>query len=229
MNSARGNCVAISEKLALCALHSGGNVGTNVTVTTDGGKKLKAKIVFNRYESGVVDISVLELEKDFKFENFIATHHTPLGLLEKIYVFGRKLENDRPENFSAGGEVNCVVENCSIVQSNYPGCKGLSGAPVVTVIENNELRVVGVHVGVHGESADLTAGSDDDELNEPATRADVSDAISTLSHASHGLSTYAMICDLARVRPLMTFLKKRCSASTSSNATKATGTKRKRN
>ena len=79
------------------------------------------------------------------------------------------------------------MQKSAIVQSNYPGCKGLSGAPVVTVIENNELRVVGVHVGVHGESAYPTADSDDDGLKELATRADESDAISTLSHASHGL------------------------------------------
>ena len=41
-------------------------------MTTDGGKKLKAKIVFNSYEANMVDISVLELNDKFKFESFMA-------------------------------------------------------------------------------------------------------------------------------------------------------------
>ena len=211
MEGKRGNCVAISPKLALCALHEKVRTGVKVTVVIARGRELAAKIVLSRFEANKVDISVLELDSTH-FDSFITIHRQPMKELDNICLFGMKLQNDQSENFSARGQVNTVRQKGAIIESSYPGCAGLSGAPVVTVIEHNELRVVGVHVGIHGDSAEESdeESFDSDHQSQPASRQEMSDALSTFSQASHALSTYAMICDVARVRGLVKFLDNKC-------------------
>ena len=117
MEGSRGNCVAISEKLALCSLHGKTKIGAKVSVITARGQELPAKIVFNRFEANQVDISVLELDSSV-FKNFIAIHRQKMEELDNIYVFGMKLQDDRSENFSAQGQVNTVRHRGSIIESN---------------------------------------------------------------------------------------------------------------
>ena len=206
LNGQRGNCVSISPKLALCALHKKFGIGTLITVTTNRGQKLAATIVFSRFKHEAVDIAVLMLDSPHKFDDFITVHGKPMQELEKMYVFGMKLENNEtPQDFSAECQVNTVRKKGAIIEADYPGHRGLSGAPVVTVVENNALRVVGVHVGTHGESAVIDKGSTENQ-SQFASRKDVHDALSTFSHDNHALSSYAMICDVARVKDLMKFL-----------------------
>jgi hypothetical protein len=205
----RCNCVAISEKLALCSLHAKIRKGVKACVITATGQKLQAKVVFNRFEDNKVDISVLELDTEV-FSNFIPIHGQKVGELDDIFVIGMKLQDDKSEDFSAQGQVNTVRHESSIFESSYPGCAGLSGAHVVTVIEQGQLRVVGIHVAVHGDSAE---DSDEESISseqasQPATRRQSCDGLTTLSQASHGRSTYATICDVARVPDLLTFLDK---------------------
>jgi hypothetical protein len=97
----------------------------------------------------------------------------------------------------------------SIFSIRYKGKVSWSSLAVVTVVEGNELRVVGVHVAVHGDSAEdideesISSG----QASQLATRRQLSDALTTLSQESHGRSTFAMICDVARVSGLLKFLE----------------------
>jgi hypothetical protein len=191
-------------------LHEKIKNGVKVCVMSGRGQKLQAKVVFSRYNPGKVDISVLELDTE-EFKHFMPAHCQKVNELDDIFVIGMKLQDDVSENFVAQGQVNSLRKKCSIFESDYAGCAGLSGAPVVTIIEQGELRVVGVHVAVHGDSAEdggVESISSEQE-SQPATRRQLSDGLTTLSQASHGRSTYAMICELARVSGLQAFISKR--------------------
>lgn len=209
--------------MALCALHAKLQVRQKVDVLTTKGVRLTAKIIFSRFEQHKVDIAVLKLDEGC-FKHFIPVHEQKVSLLAQFYVVGMK--GDESVLFAAPSTVNTVRPKCAILEASYCSCLGLSGAAVVAVIEDQQLRVLGVHVGAHEDDPVVMDKVDPAKANEVVDNTSLSQALTSFSGASHGRTAYTMICDVGRVPGLVAFLKKHSNASslkaTSNASLKAT-------
>lgn len=209
-----GNAVAISSTFAITALHGYVNEGHVITLHTSSGVKLKGTVVLNVYEAEAVDISVIALTEGGEFPCFTPVAIQPVSFLEVVYVAGLKI-NARDEAMVAVYEskVNVIErgENSALFLSSYVSVNSLSGAGVVVKQVGNAFRVIGVHVASH-DNKNTTTTPPVTEAKQSAGSADherVNLAVASPSSNIHGHFPYTMVCEIARVPSLISFLREK--------------------
>ena len=212
-----GNAVAVSENIALTALHCKLKIGTNVVLRDSAGTPSNAKVIFSSFvENQVVVVAVKLIGKE-KFPNFIPLHAENLNVLQTLFVVGRK-SDDQDENnvFVDVVKVN-VVRNAPIVESHYVGCKGLSGSPALVVVSNNSLYLAGIHVACDDHN-DLETIKPIKAVGktESASRKSVDGSITSVSRNSNDRTSFAMICEVRRVSGLLSCLQEQALPSNNS-------------
>ena len=223
-----GNAVAVSENIALTALHCKLKIGTNVVLRDSAGTPSNAKVIFSSFvENQVVVVAVKLIGKE-KFPNFIPLHAENLNVLQTLFVVGRK-SDDQDENnvFVDVVKVN-VVRKAPIVESHYVGCKGLSGSPALVVVSNNSLYLAGIHVDNSLYLAGIHVACDDHNdletikpikavgKTESASRKSVDGSITSVSRNSNDRTSFAMICEVRRVSGLLSCLQEHALPSNNS-------------
>lgn len=178
-------------------------MGSEVSFRTRHGIELSGVVVFNSYESQLVDLSVIEIRNEAQFTDFIRVHSDPISHLDEIAVMGFKVgvaDETLPVYYTA--EVNAIENTVgsAMFQATYASFAGLSGAGVVTKIRNGECKVVGIHVASHDDS------TKNPKKRKPTVKS-VNLACESLASDLHGHHAFCLICEAARVPDLMTFLR----------------------
>jgi hypothetical protein len=213
-----GNAVAISNTLALTALHSKGKVGDKVLIRTRRGVELPGKVIFHSFIPDMVDISVVQLSSfstsssssssTSSFSEFLSVIFGSLKRAEKIYVIGYSV--------GAADESMEVVHPCyvnaiengtdsAMIQSDYTSFDGLSGAGVVTKVVGGVCKVVGVHVASHDRTVQHPPVKKARHSSAASVQS-VNLACETLASNIHGHHAYCLICEVSRVPDLVQFL-----------------------
>ena len=213
-DTVQGQAVAISNNLALTCLHRDYAIGTIVTLrSTENGEDMTGKVVFCEFVEDAVDIAVIRIDDGFLFTSYVGVSVQPLTLLEEIYIIGLRTISNTAETAETAVykcEVNVIEEfssQSSLFQSSYFSFDGLSGAGVVTKMDNGTCKVVGVHVASH-DSTKSVSGVERDEKNQTsASYKSVQKLAVSICSELHGHSSYNLMCEISRVESLVDFLR----------------------
>lgn len=200
-----GSAIAVSNTLALTALHGKATVGTKVAIRDIRGHLLAGDVVFCEFEKDYCDIAVLKLSKEYKFCCSVQVCRTPVKLEQELHIIGLQTGyGDVTYPFSEISRVR-LIEGSTMFQSTYYSFQGCSGIGIVTVMNNDHFEVVGVHVASH----DSTIGIDHEAK---ATLKKLKTDLVSICSELHGHSAYSLICEASRVAGLLAFLDE-CNAS----------------
>ena len=198
-----GCAVAVSENLAITALHGKFKKGTKVVLTTRKGKQIDGILDLIIFENDLVDIAVIKLQAGAVFSSYIPFAKSPVSLGQEILVTGLAPDmhgNALPSMHHA--HVICIEEldGSALFQSTYVAFDGLSGAGVISKhdVTTGAVSVVGVHVAKHDRSVrthDVVS----------VTRDEVNAAICSIDSSIHGHSAYCLICEPSRVPELVAY------------------------
>lgn len=202
-----GNAVAIDSRRALTALHSSVAIGTDLSVRTQHGNLRMVKVVFCLFVEQDVDIAVIELDTtEPNFEIYVSVARRRVFLGQNMTIFGMKKNNhDELGFYRADCQANYIDpnESSAIIQSDYTGHDGLSGAGVITVIEDGQHHLVGIHVA----SGDNTSVPPHQEKKKRTVQM-LSEDMDSLTSDLNGHRSHTLICEAFRVNGLHTFLFK---------------------
>ncbi len=189
----------------MTALHANVSVGTEVLLRGKGGTTRSTTVVFSEFVLKIVDIAVLELDKDEPdFDYYIELAQNLVSVLDKITIIGLKPdEHDELGIYSAHCQVNFIQpsKDSTIFESDYTSTAGLSGAGIVTVVEHGQFHLVGVHVAAHDDTEEPP-----NKKNKKATVKMLSDDVDSLSNGLHGHRARTLICEALRAKHLVGFL-----------------------
>jgi hypothetical protein len=170
-------------------------------------------IVYHDFRVNRVDIAVIELTKQGdKFPNYIDVHFGRMKLIDPLYVVGLKVgAADEATESVYKCEVNLIerAEDSAMFQASYSSFDGLSGAGVVTCVDRGITKVVGVHVASHDDTRKHTEVKMTKRKNESANAGRVDLALESIASSIHGHHAYCLICEVARVPTLVSFLRDR--------------------
>lgn len=227
-----GHAIAISPTLAVCSLHLNYHIGTEVSITTNKGIKLYANIVYCGYEYSVKDIAILKLSAFTEFAHYIPVATTPVQLLTELYIVGMNYQKHSDNSVpSIVKSYVSVIENkdeSTFIHCPYVHCAVNRGAAIVTVFEDNVHKLVGIRVASHIHKAKsnssppgsgmkqygtLESGSEQHHIerscaSSPSTKTTevLLDDCTSIDSNTHGHDDYFLICEIARVEGLSTFL-----------------------
>lgn len=194
----------------MTALHEESSaVGRKINIHRQGQEDLIGEVAFSICHPEHSDIAVIRLNSDSKFQSFIPIAESRVTRGTKIAVLGWKNNVTTPQVYNrllAHSEVNVIEEHndaCSLFEANYTGFNGLSGGGVVSCLENNIYKVVGVHTGANDETEPPPSKKKCLKENKNATVGDVM----SLSESIHGHQAYCLVCEAIRVEELMSFLQ----------------------
>ena len=197
----RGNAVAITPTKALTALHGKGSVGDKVTLVGSSGANRSATVIYSEFVEMEVDIAVVVVDAGEKeFSVFIPVCAKPVHLLQEVIVIGIKptLSDRESSTYASIGRVTFIEPSAPLFQSAYTCHDGLSGAGVIATVEGGEYHVVGVHVASHDDTA--APPPIKKKKGGVASADSVSESNQSLSDSIHGHTSYALICEVKRVR-----------------------------
>jgi hypothetical protein len=182
-----GDGVAISRKKAVLTTHGKLSQGTPVVILTREGAKLTGRIGFCRFNDGIVDIAVVDLDDDCEFRFFTPVKRTAITCGEKIIVVGPDFVLSDPDccvKFIDGGHGSSMLRT-----SYYP-----FGSGVVTArCSNGHHEVVGVHIA--------TVEGQHEENPRPLKR-----LRSASKNPEENLNGWCTVCEIARVPDLLAYL-----------------------
>jgi hypothetical protein len=210
--TAQGHAVAISNNLALTCFHRDCAIDTIVTLrSTEDGEEMTGKVVFCEFVADAVDIAVIRIDAGFLFTSYVDVSVKPLTLLDEIYIIGLKtVSNDALEKAVFKCEVNSIEKFSpfsSLFQSSYISFDGLSGAGVVTKMENGTCKVVGVHVASHYSTKAVSDDERDKNNETSGSYKSVQKLAPSICSELHGHGSYNLMCEISRVTSLVDFLK----------------------
>lgn len=197
------SAVAISTKRALTALHGKIPLNSPVQVTTRNGVHFSGIVEFERFEENMVDIAVILLDGDSEFNHFIPWVDQPVVLTQNITIVGLKYGSigDIVNTYARRTTVDMIEHfgpNSALFQAQYYSFDGCSGAGVVTTNVRNIVKVVGVHVASHEDTA-RTGKRKRVKFQHANFEASVQSVI-------HGHKAYSLVCEIARVPDLVALL-----------------------
>ena len=198
------SAVAISNRRALTALHGMIPLNLPVQVTTRNGVQLSGILEFERFEENMVDIAVILLDVGSEFNHFIPWIDQPVVLTQHITVVGLKYGSvgDVINTYARSTTVDMIEEfgpRSALFQAQYYSFDGCSGAGVVTTTVNNTVKVVGVHVASHEDTAIV-------EKKRKRVTSKVANFEASVQSVIHGHKAYSLVCEIARVPDLVALL-----------------------
>lgn len=152
------SAVAVSCKRALTALHGKVPLNNEVKVTTRNGSVFWGKVVFEKFEESMVDIAVVQLNKDSgEFQHFVEWSSERVFLTQELYVIGLTYGsyNDHSFAYARKTTVDVIEElgpESALFQASYYSFQSCSGAGVIASLVNGVAKVVGVHIASHEDS-----------------------------------------------------------------------------
>lgn len=194
------SAVAISLRRAVTALHGKIPLNSPVQITTRSGVHLSGIVEFERFEKDMVDIAVILLDVGSEFNHFIPWIEQPVVLTQSITVVGIRYANagDTVNTYARVTTVDMIEEfgpSSALFQAQYYSFDGCSGAGVVTATVNNIVKVVGVHVASHEDTA--KAGK---------RKRKFANFEASVQSVIHGHKAYSLVCEIARVPDLVALL-----------------------
>mmetsp|Transcript_30605 Transcript_30605/g.41913 ORF Transcript_30605/g.41913 Transcript_30605/m.41913 type:complete len:274 (+) Transcript_30605:121-942(+) len=194
------SAVAISRRRALTALHGKVPLNSPVQITTRNGVHLSGIVEFERFEENMVDIAVILLDVGSEFSHFIPWIDKPVVLTQYITVVGLKYGHvgDTVNTYARITTVDMIEEfgpRSALFQAQYYSFDDCCGAGVVTATVNNIVKVVGVHVASHDDTAKAGKRKRKFANFEASVQSDI-----------HGHNAYSLVCEIARVPDLVALL-----------------------
>ena len=99
--------------------------------------------------------------------------------------------------------VRAIEDNSLLFQATYYSVKGMSGAGVVAIQEDNQLKVVGIHVASHDTTVAVQPTS---KKARHISAAKYNMDMMSINSNIHGHSSYCLICEPARIPEVTTFI-----------------------
>lgn len=209
-NTYSASAVAISKRRALTSLHGKIPLNTRVKITTRNGVHLAGKVEFERFEKNMVDIAVILLDSTLAYTHYIDCTNQRVKLTQDITVVGLKysIVGDTVNTYARRTTVDMIEEfgpTSALFQAQYYSFDGCSGTGVVTVTENNVVKVVGVHVASH---EDMSSSSRSSQIQGKRKYSidSYADFEASVHSAIHGHKAYSLVCEIARVPDLVQLL-----------------------
>jgi hypothetical protein len=205
--------VALSSKKALTSFHGGTQVGDDVSIMDRRGRELKGKIGFSKFELNV-DISVIVLNDEYSFDQFIPFQRTPIKLLQQLYVIGLSptvVKDDYTPYMEQALVTKVETGFRSIFQTRYYYEYGLFGSGIVTCKERGHFTMVGIRIALSTN----TVSSNDKQKKKKLKSSKGMDNEErcynrqmTSSDNINGNHAFCLICEIVRVEGLVEYLNK---------------------
>jgi hypothetical protein len=206
----KGDAVAVSSRRALTALHGSGSIGDPVQLFDATGRPRHGTVIFSQFEELKCDVSLIELDaREPCFETYIPPAQHEVKLEQEIRIIGLLPSLLDPDSkytrISRVAAVFGIEEGSTLFRTQYYSEDGLSGAGIITTLDEGHLRLVGVHVASH-DATERPPAIKKVKKSRAADADSVSDSSPSLAGSVHGHTAYQLVCEIARVDGLKTFL-----------------------
>ena len=202
----RGSAIAISATKALTALHGRVKEGTNVSLRDRHGNELKGTVSLSIFEEDKHDIAVITLAEPHKFTHFVPMASTPVALGDALLIIS--YTSDNRDNYGLNlkrSYVERVVDNTSLLHSQYYSTEGMSGCGVIVSNHKSTPQVVGVHVGSHDSTIAVQPTKKLKTQNFDKFIDQYNLNVVRINSNIHGHGAYTLICEAIRVPEVVEF------------------------